>query len=303
MAREIGSRRTAVAARRRHRSGRCGPFFLRPIAPRRVRGVRRCGCAIRGDMEIVRREVREDGILLVTLDKPPANAIDEALLAALDAAIEAARAEDSVRAVILTGAGAFFSGGFDFAAPRRDDVVATELYAQYRRAHVNLLSLPKPTLAMVNGHATAGGLILALACDYRLGVEGDYRVGLNEVAVGASYPRAASEIVRLRLSHACASELILRASLHRADQAVRLGLVEELIAEADFEDAVFERAGRLAKFPREAYAHAKAALVAEAVGRIEAETEEEALRAMSVWITPESQAARAEQRRRLGVRG
>jgi enoyl-CoA hydratase/carnithine racemase len=254
-------------------------------------------------METVHREARGDGILLLTLDKPPANAIDETLLADLDAAIEAARADDAVRAVILTGAGAFFCGGFDFAAPRRDDAVATELYAQYRETHLKLLSLPKPTVAMVNGHATAGGLILALACDYRLGIQGNYSVGLNEVAVGASYPRAAFEIVRLRLSHARASELILRAMLYQSDQAVRLGIVDEMIAEAVFNDTVFERAARLARFPSEAYAHAKAALVAEAVKRIEAETEDEALQTMLVWMTPESRAARAEQRRRLGVRG
>src|SRR6185503_2297846 len=143
-----------------------------------------------------------------------------------------------VRALVLTGSGSFFSGGFDFAAPRRDDAVAVEIYAAYRETHLKLLTLPKPTVAMVNGHAIAGGLVLVLACDYRLGVAGDYKVGLNEVAVGASFPRTAFEIVRLRLSHAQASELILGAALYPSSQAIRLGAVDELLAADKFSDTV-----------------------------------------------------------------
>jgi enoyl-CoA hydratase len=249
----------------------------------------------------VRSHDRANGVRVLTLDRPPANAIDETLLHDLGSAIEAARADDAVRAIVLTGAGAFFSGGFDFAAPRRDDAVAYDLYARYRDAHLKLLTLPKPTVAMVNGHAIAGGLVLVLACDYRLGLEGDYRVGLNEVAVGASFPRTAFEIVRLRLLHARVSELILGAALYPSSQALRLGIVDELFPSEKFEDTVLRRAARLGAFPREAYAHAKAALIAEAVARIEAETPEEALQTMSVWITAESRAARAKQREKLGV--
>jgi enoyl-CoA hydratase len=252
-------------------------------------------------MSAVRREMRDGGVCLLTLDKPPANAIDEALLDELGAALDRAHDDDSVRAVVLTGAGRFFSAGFDFAAPRRDDEVALGLYHRYRRVHARLLSLPKPTVAMMNGHAIAGGLVIVLACDYRLGLAGDYRIGLNEVAVGASFPRAALEIVRLRLPHARVAELLLGAALYPASQATRLGVVDELFPVESFVDTVFKRAARLARFPREAYAHAKTALVAETVAHIEAETDEEALRTMSVWITPESRAARAKQRAKLGV--
>jgi enoyl-CoA hydratase len=252
-------------------------------------------------MSTIQVEDRDGGVRVLTLNRPPANAIDENLMSDLEHAIVAARADDAVRAVVLRGQGGFFSAGFDFAAPRRDDDVAHDLYACYRAAHLRLLTLPKPTVAMVNGHAIAGGLVLALACDYRLGIEAEYRVGMNEVAVGASFPRAALEIVRLRLPHARLSELILGAALYPSSQAIRLGIVDELLSADRFEETVLRRAARLGAFPREAYAHAKAALVAEAAARIEAETPEEALRTMSVWVAPESRAARARQRERLGV--
>jgi enoyl-CoA hydratase/carnithine racemase len=155
---------------------------------------------------------------------------------------------------------------------------------------------------MVNGHAVAGGVVLALACDYRLGVEGEHRVGLNEVAIGASFPRAAFEIVRLRLAHGRASEMALGAAIYPSSQAVRLGVVDEILKSDAFADTVLRRAARLAAFPREAYAHTKTALVAEAVARIAAETDEESARTAAVWTTPESRAARAAQRAKLGAR-
>jgi enoyl-CoA hydratase len=249
----------------------------------------------------VRTESRDGGVRLLTLDRPPANAIDESLLADLDAALVAAEREDAVRAVVVTGAGAFFSGGFDLRAARRDDAAERRIAGLYRDAHLRLLAFPKPTVAMMAGHAVAGGLVLVLACDYRLGLEGDYRIGLNEVAIGASYPRAAIEIVRLRLPHARAAELTLGAALYPARQAIRLGVVDELLPAATFAATVLRRAARLGGFPREAYAHTKAALVADAVAHIRAETDDEAARAAAVWHTPESRAARAKQREKLSA--
>ena len=91
-----------------------------------------------------------------------------------------------------------------------------------------LLGFPKPTVAMVNGHAIAGGLVMVLACDYRLGARGDYRVGLNEVAIGASFPHVAFEIVAPAPGARPRRELLLGAALYPASQALRLGIVDEL---------------------------------------------------------------------------
>jgi enoyl-CoA hydratase len=258
---------------------------------------------MRAGMGTIRQEDLAGGVCRLTLDHPPANAINEELLRDLGRALDDIRGSAAVRAVVLTGASAFFSGGFDFAAPRRDDAGAGAVYALYREVHLKLLTLPAPTLAMLNGHATAGGLVLVLACDYRLGLAGDYRVGLNEVAVGAAFPRAAYEIVKLRVPHGRASELMLGAALYPASEAVRLGIVDELFPAERFEATVLKRAARLAAFPREAYAHAKALLVADAVRAIASETDAEARQTMAVWLAPESRAARAAQRAKLGVRG
>ncbi len=252
-------------------------------------------------MTCVRSEDHDGGVRVLRLDRPPANAIDETLLDALGEALDRARQDDAVRAVVLTGAGPFFSAGFDFAAPQRDEAASVRIAARYRDVHAALLGLPKPTVAAVNGHAVAGGLVMVLACDYRLGVEGEHRVGLTELAVGAGFPLVALEIVRLRLPHARAAELMLGAALYPATQALRLGVVDELFPADTFMATVLRRAARLGGHPREAYAHTKSALVAEALARVHAETPAAAATAAAVWTTPESRAARGRMREKLGI--
>ncbi len=256
-------------------------------------------------MSTVRSEDREGGVRLLTLDRPPANAITIALLADLSAALDAAREDDAVRAVVLTGAGRFFSGGLDLRGGIDFQAAIpgtgrADPFAGFNTCMLNFLRFPKPTVAMVRGHAVAGGLILLLTCDFRLGLDADYRVGLNEVEVGASFPKAAFEVARLRLTHAQASELLLGAAIYPASDAVRLGVVGELLPAESFEAAVMSRAARLGSFPRGAYAHTKLALTAGAVASIEAATPEEAVRTAAVWMTPESVEARAAQARKLG---
>lgn len=253
-------------------------------------------------MTTVRSSEFGDGAVLLTLDRPPANAIDEHLLEDLHRALVAIRHDSAVRAVVLTGAGGFFSAGFDFAAPRRDDEVALDLYELYRDCHLQLFTLPKPTIAMIGGHCIAGGFVLALACDHRIAVAGDYRIGMNEVAVGASFPCAAMEIVRSRLTQAQASELILGARLLPGSAAITAGLASEIVPRGDIEAHVRSLASRLGGLARDSYAHSKAALISDAVARIEAESDEEALATMAVWISDESRAARRRQRERLNVR-
>src|SRR5215470_18599507 len=129
-------------------------------------------------MTTVRSEDRDGGVRMLTLDRPPANAIDITLLEDLAAAVDAARENDAVRAVVLTGAGKFFSAGRDLNTVPQEAAGTRKLTHVFRDAFDKLFSIPKPTVAMINGHAIAGGLVLMLACDYRLGLDGDYKIGL-----------------------------------------------------------------------------------------------------------------------------
>lgn len=169
-------------------------------------------------------EVRE-----VRLDRPPVNALNPELLRALRAAMEQARREN-VGAVVLSGAPGRFSGGLDvpalLALPRSE---LREAWVALFDLLRELAHLPMPLVAALTGHSPAGGTVLALYADRRIMAEGKYLVGLNEVQVGLPVPevlyRALAHVVGTRHAHRLAMGGLLMA----ADEALRVGLVDELV--------------------------------------------------------------------------
>jgi enoyl-CoA hydratase len=252
--------------------------------------------------EPLRTDDQPNGVRVMTLDRPPAHALDGTLLDALTEALDDAVSDDAVRGLVIRADGPFFCGGFDLRAPRRVGDELTAMVERYRDSHRKLLAFPKPTVAAIQGHAIAGGLVLALACDHRVAIAGDYRVGLNETAIGAAFPPVAFEIVRLRLTHAAVSELLLGAALYPAEALVRLGVVARLVTPEEFDGVVISLADRVASFPREVYAHAKRALLRDALARLDDVSLEDELGVAALWSTDESRAARAAHRRELGRR-
>lgn len=243
---------------------------------------------------------QHDGdVLILRLTRPPAHAFTTELLADLDAAVRDAAEDRAVRCVVVTGSGDFFSGGFDMKAPPRGAAEAVEMANLYHSAHRHLVAMPKPTIAAVTGHAVAGGLVLALACDHRVRPRLRFRVGLTEVAVGAGYPPAASAIAIDRLG-TDAMKLMLGADLMWSDDPGLSFLFRSSYEPAMFEDESLALARKLAALPAAAYAHTKAALVRDLLARIDGASDEARVEAMSVWTDPESDAARDGLRRRLG---
>jgi enoyl-CoA hydratase/carnithine racemase len=127
-----------------------------------------------------------------------------------------------------------------------------------------LFAHPGPTVAAVNGHAIAGGCVLALCCDHRvIAADPHVRIGLNEVALGVPFPPRTLAAVLHRIPPRSRDEILLGAELHAPETAVRLGLVDEIAA--DVVARARERLARLAAHPADVYAATKLALRAAAV--------------------------------------
>src|SRR5690348_12462855 len=125
-----------------------------------------------------------DGVRILQLNRPPANAISADFLRALGDQCQAAHDDQNVRAVVVTGNGKFFSGGLDLKEALGGASRVGNLAGSADDGLFQLWTLSKPTIAMVDGHAIAGGVIIALACDFRVSQAGTHRFGLNEVAIG-----------------------------------------------------------------------------------------------------------------------
>ncbi|MBA3606469.1 MAG: enoyl-CoA hydratase/isomerase family protein, partial [Acidimicrobiia bacterium] len=168
----------------------------------------------------VRTEHRER-VAVLTLDAPPANAMDAASLDELSAAVGDATAADDVAAIVITAAGKAFSAGLDLKAIQRADTDAQEVLIEaLNRCFLSVYSCPKFVVGAINGHAIAGGLVLALCCDVRLVTDAPLRAGLAEVSVGVVYPVGALEVVRGELAGAPLRRLVLRGDLVDADEGV-----------------------------------------------------------------------------------
>jgi enoyl-CoA hydratase len=178
-----------------------------------------------------------DGIALVRLDHGKVNALDLELLQAISATM--ADVADA-RAVVLTGAGRAFSAGVDLRriVDGGPDYVREYLPA-LSDAFLAVFDCPRPVVAAVNGHAIAGGCVLAAATDFRLMSAGT--IGLTELLVGVPFPPVPLEIVRYAVGPATASLALTGATLD-ADHAAGIGLVDEVVSADDLIDRALAEA-------------------------------------------------------------
>jgi enoyl-CoA hydratase len=206
--------------------------------------------------ELVAIEEAGDDLVVVRMQRPPANALDPELMAAGAEAVGRLR-ERAPRAIVLTGSGRFFSGGVDLKlAPTLSGDEQRDMVIAINRMFTDWYGLPHPVVAAVNGHAVAGGFILALCADHRVGsLTGSY--GLTEVKVGAPYPAAAIGVVRAELSPGAARRLVLGGELVGADAGLALGLFDEVAEPDDVVEAALGAARRLAALPPATYAKVK----------------------------------------------
>jgi enoyl-CoA hydratase len=215
-----------------------------------------------------------DEVTVLSVDRPPANAITLELLDELVAALEGLAA-DVPSALVIAGREGFFSAGVDLkAVPGYGPEEQRRMVTGINRMVLATYGMSCPVIAAVTGHAIAGGLVLALCADLRIAsLEGRY--GLTEIKVGVPYPQAAIGVVRAELASHAARRLVLSNELIDGTEALRLGLFDEALEP----DAVLPRAMELATDT--------AAFSADAYGVTKRELRGRTLEAMTAAVTSE----------------
>ena len=140
----------------------------------------------------------EESYAIITINNGKANAISHGVINELNTCLDTAEQENKV--VIITGEGTIFSGGFDLKVMTKSPESALELVTKGSKLSYRMLSYPQPIIIACNGHAIAKGAFLLLSADYRIGLEGDFKIGLNEVAIGMTMHNAGIAIAKARLS-------------------------------------------------------------------------------------------------------
>lgn len=234
----------------------------------------------------------QDGIARVRMARPPVNAIDLAYGEALHAALTATADDPAVRAIVLTGQGATFSAGLDLKqVPDYDREQQRALVDLLNRLFGRLYGSPVPTVAAINGHAIAGGMVLALACDYRVCAAGDVTLGLTEVRVGVPFPVAAIEVARGALTPGAARTMVQFGDTVGPEQALALGAVDAVVPPGEVEPTAMAEAARLTAIPAATYATVKQQLRRPGLAAIEAAITDGADPTLDAWLTDETKAA------------
>jgi enoyl-CoA hydratase len=233
--------------------------------------------------ELARYEL--DGrIATITMDDGKVNALSIPMLRALHAAFDQAEHDGAV--VVLTGRESYFSAGFDlkvFAGGEVERVV--EMLRLGATLAERILAFPTPVLTACNGHAVAAGSFLLLAADLRIGVDGPFQIGLNEVKIGLTVPWFAIELARQRLQPAAFSRSVVNATMYGPDDAALAGFLDRVLGRDELRTASLEGAGELAELNATAHTatklRARGSAIAAVRAAIESELSAEGLRGAS----------------------
>lgn len=215
-------------------------------------------------------EYAEDGeVAVLTMDDGKANALQPAMSEALDAGLD--RAAKSAKAVVIIGRSGVLCGGYDLKVIRGDD---DGLKARMRdlgtALMLRLYMSPQPIVMACTGHSVAAGGILLMCADYRIGVEGDFKLGLNETAIGLALPFVGLELARDRLSPLALQQATVMAKLYDPKKAVLAGYLDETVAANALKSRALAKARALAELDAKAFAETKRRLRQPVVDRIKA---------------------------------
>jgi enoyl-CoA hydratase len=197
----------------------------------------------------------EQSIATIRMDDGKVNVLSPAMQSQLNAALDQAEAAGAV--VVVSGRTGVFTAGFDLKVLNGGGADALAMLQGGFQLALRLFTFPAPVVIACTGHALAMGSFLLLSSDLRIGAEGDFKIGANEVAIGMTVPYIAVEICRQRLAPAHFQRAVMNAHIHSPTQAVAAGFLDHVVPAESLATAAREAAAGLVKLDRAAYVATK----------------------------------------------
>jgi len=205
--------------------------------------------------ELVAYEL-DDHIATIAMDDGKVNAFSIPMLKALHAALDLAERDGAI--VILTGREGYFSAGFDLKVFAGGDVEQViEMLVLGATLAERILGFERPVITACPGHTVAAGAFMALAADMRIGTDGPYRIGLNEVKIGLTVPWFVIELARQRLNPAHFNRAVVSATMYGPAEAVTAGFLDEVVSAGELCSASLAAAAALAELNPQAHTATK----------------------------------------------
>ena len=196
-----------------------------------------------------------EGVSTIVMNDGKVNAMSVAMMQEVNAALD--QAEEHGAVVLLSGREGVLSAGFDLAVFKQGMEPLMEMLRMGARLTERLLSFPFPVVAACGGHAIAMGSFLLMSVDARIGVDGPFKIGMNEVAIGMTLPYFAVEIARHRLAPAHFNRATILAEMYSPQEAIAAGFLDKVVSPAQLLETARETAAALSKLDMPAHAATK----------------------------------------------
>lgn len=196
-----------------------------------------------------------DGVAYLALDNGKVNAVSPEVVETLNQALD--RAEQDKAVVVLSGKPGILSGGYDLKVMTASADSARSLVAAGSTLARRMLAHPYPIVVACTGHAVAKGAFLLLSADYRIGVEGPFKIGLNEVAIGMTMHHVGIELARARLTPSAFNRSVINAEMFDPADAVTAGFLDRIVTPEQFEREVTDIATGLTRLNMGAHRNTK----------------------------------------------
>jgi enoyl-CoA hydratase len=197
----------------------------------------------------------ENDIARLAMDDGKANALGHAMIAALNDALD--RAQNDAKAVLISGREKRFCAGFDLDVMGSGPENVRKLVGAGAELLLRIYEYPLPVVIACTGHALAAGGLLLLAGDVRIGVEGEFRIGLPEVAIGMTMPIFGIELARERLARNRFTEAVTQARIYNPAEAAQIGYLDATVPASALMETAMARAATLAALAQPAFANTK----------------------------------------------
>lgn len=209
---------------------------------------------------------QEGKVAHIIIDDGKANAVGHAFIDALNEALD--RAEQEAAATIIQGRDGKFSAGFDLDEIKKGAANANALVGKGAHLMLRLFTHPQPLVAACTGHAVAAGAFMLLACDTRIGIDGNFKIGLNETAIGMTLPEFGHQLAKSRLLPAALTASYIQSQLFSPDQAAMVGYLDQVVAADELQQTALATATALAELPTAVYAANKNDIRRDAIAAI-----------------------------------
>jgi len=227
-----------------------------------------------------------EGIARIALRRGKVNAINETVVDELTDCFRKLSFDPAVKAVIFTGEGKFFTFGFDipeFLGYSKEAFV--RYLTKFTGLYADIFLYPKPVVAALNGHTIAGGCMLAIACDWRIMVQGSAKISLNEINFSSSVFAGSVEMMKLWLGQKKAENALLGGAMYSPEEARDLGLIDQIVSRDDLDSEAGKKAREYASQDSAAFTSIKKLLRKPAAEEMMKRERESILEFVDIWYS------------------